>query len=88
MRKIILAGLLIFIAPDTATQPLFGMLIALVFLMLQTRHAPFLLESVDLLSFTTQTCTVLTLVFALADKTAVVDEMGWSDTTIYTVRAT
>ena len=34
-RKMILAGLLIFIAPDAAAQPLFGMLIALFFLMLQ-----------------------------------------------------
>ena len=46
-------------------------------MLLQTRHAPFKLTSIDILSVVTQSCTALTFIFALANKTTILDELGW-----------
>jgi len=77
-RKMILSGLVIFLYPGTATQPLIALLITLVFLLLTTRHAPFKLTSIDILSVVTQCCTALTLLFALASKTTILEELSLS----------
>ena len=85
VRKFILSGLLIFIAPGSVLQPTAGLLISVSFLLLHTRHSPMKFTSIDILAFISQTCTFLLMLYSLADMAGVIEEGDISQATVDTI---
>ena len=76
-RKLLLMGVLCFVASGSAAQIYFGVLVALITLLMLTRFVPFADRSVDLVCWLTHLCTLLTLLCALALHAGFHDEDAW-----------
>jgi len=64
-RKLVLTGAVLFIKPGYVTQIWFTIMLALVFLLIMTYFTPFKDPRIDAIAFTSQLCTVLTLIVSL-----------------------
>ena len=58
-RRLVLGSTLIFISPDTIAQPALGALLALAFLLLQTRVSPLASDALGAISLLSQTATLV-----------------------------
>eukprot|EP00966_Prymnesium_polylepis_P230860 5342779-Prymnesium_polylepis.1 len=83
-RKLLLVGLLTFVADNSTTQIFFALLITVLALVLSVHYHPYMRGSMDLLLSVSQACTFLTLVAALGLKTGIANEgvvdegfLGW-----------
>ena len=76
-RKLLLTGVLCFVASGSAAQIYFGVLVALLTLLMLTRFVPYADRSVDLVCWLTHLCTLLTLLCALALHAGFHDEDAW-----------
>jgi hypothetical protein len=74
MRKLVMIAGLVFIYPGTTTQVWVGMFISLAFLLLTVHHMPYDEYVLDVLSFVSQLCTTLTLMFAVTEKTNLLED--------------
>eukprot|EP00966_Prymnesium_polylepis_P270980 6260518-Prymnesium_polylepis.1 len=63
-----------FITPGSVMQLVVGCLLVLAFLLLQTRHSPFKLTSLDILSFVSHCSIFLMGLFAMADMAGMTDK--------------
>uniref|UniRef100_A0A7S4I7R7 Uncharacterized protein n=1 Tax=Prymnesium polylepis TaxID=72548 RepID=A0A7S4I7R7_9EUKA len=71
-RRLSLTSFLIVLAPGTTAQPLAGVVLCLFFLLLHTRFCPLHLTSIDVLTFVSQLCILIMLLYAVADSTGVI----------------
>lgn len=65
-RKLVLSGLIIFIAPGTVSQVWFALMASMFFLLLATFFMPYASQSINLFSTLSQLCTTLTLLTILS----------------------
>jgi len=82
LRKLLLSGTIVFISPGTAVQPLAGYAMASCFLLLTVRLTPFAVSQMDLLGFISQICNALILLYAIGDRTVILDELGIPQTAL------
>jgi len=73
-RKLILMGVLIFIAPGTVTQIWVSIALSLCFVLLQTFYMPFVNFKVDIIATSGQICTTMTLLVVLGIRLNLADE--------------
>ena len=72
--KLLLTGVVVFIKPGSTTQMWYVVFVALISVLLMTAYTPYVNETIDVVSWVAQTCTLLTMLCALALKVGCDDD--------------
>jgi len=75
VRRLTFETFITLIDPGTVVQAFAAMMLGLFFLLLHTRFVPFRLDSIDVLTFVSQLCILLLLLYAVADSSGIVDTL-------------
>ena len=74
-RRLTFSSFIMLIDPGSVVQPFVAMLLGLFFLLLHTRFVPYCLDSVDVLTFVSQLCILLLLLYATAESSGIMAKL-------------